>query len=757
MVDVARSERLADLSGNPAKLVRTHHLLIAAVFAFIIGGLLVVANIGMDVLTSMRAYVGGEGLWSKAQKDAVHYLLHYGRTHSEQDYQRYLRAIGIPLADHDARVELQKPKPDWEKAGKSFVLGGNHPDDVAGMINLFRRYHFEPHIRHAIQVWADADTLLQRLSQLGETVRRELGAPAPDQRRLDELLAEVDAINERFPRLEDDFSRTLGDAARYARSVVFNVLVAGTLLALVLGLFVSYRLILRAHDADVRYRHLFETASDAVIIAERETGIILEANPKLGELTGIPVEKLLGTRKDDLFGREIPAVPGASPLETGDLVIRHVCGTSIPVDVRNNHGRFGNRLVDYSIVRDIRERRRLEQQLQEAARMESVGCLAGGIAHDFNNLLTVIGGHTQALKRLTTGECQIKVNQVQHAVKRAATLVRQLLAFSRKQPLQPQPLDLNKVIQSMEDMIRGVLNEQIELVMDLTPDLHQINADPHQLEQIILNLCTNARDAMPDGGRLEIRTWDAVSTPESAAGPPDECVAFEIIDTGHGMDEAVQSRIFEPFFTTKPRGKGTGLGLATVFGTVKQSGGQISVHSQPGQGATFTILLPRAARTLSAVEGEPAEPAGGTETILLVEDDAAVREVLSYGLRQEGYQVHEASNGTQALELFAGRHEEIAVVVTDLVMPEMGGIALGEHLRDAGARIPILYVTGYHQDLEKYPSSELPLCGGFLLKPFNPQTLARVIRGALAAAAVREANTFARDRELGLSSDRRRG
>lgn len=722
MTDVAHSVRVVPSPGKSGRLQRSEHVAIAAVFTFLVAGLLVLANIGMDVLTSMRAYVGGEGLWSKAQKDSVHYLIRYGKTHSDDDYQRYLNSIAVPLADHDARMELQKARPDFGLVRRAFIGGRNHPDDVQGMIDLFRRYHFEPHIRIAIRMWTQGDEYLQELSRLGALIHDEISSPVSDAKRVDALLAQVDAINERFPQVEDDFSRSLGDAARYARLVVFNALVAGALLALCLGLLVCYRLLRRARDADERYRHLFETASDAIVIADQESGSIVDANAKLSELTGIPTAKLVGTRQDHLFGKEIASVPGSSPLDTGEVVIRHVSGTSIPVDVRNNRGRLGNRVVEYSIVRDIRERRRFEEQIQEAARMESVGRLAGGIAHDFNNLLTVMAGQIQALKRLTTGETRERVDNISNASERAANLVRQLLAFGRKQPLRPQPLDVNQVIRSLKDMILGVLNEQIELHQELAPELSRVRADLHQLEQIILNLCTNARDAMPDGGQVLIKTWNASK----------EYVGLEVADTGQGMDETVLGRIFEPFFTTKSQGKGTGLGLATVYGTVKQSGGQISVRSKPGEGATFTILLPCSEDVTEALlEDEQFELANGDETILLVEDDRGVRQVLAYGLEHEGYQVLPAASGREAVSLFERHRAEIALVVTDLIMPEMGGIALGQRLRSAGAEVPVVYVTGYHQDLEKHPPDELPLFGGFLLKPFTPQQLALGVRRAL--------------------------
>src|SRR5262249_51944754 len=245
--------------------------------------------------------------------------------------------------------------------------------------------------------------------------------------------------------------------------------------------------------------------------------------------------------------------------------------------------------------------------------------------------------------------------------------------------------------------------ERIELTLELAPALGVVEADPHQLEQMILNLATNARDAMPNQGHLVIRTWNEGSH-----------VGLSMKDTGIGMDSATQSRILEPLFTTNPQEQGTGLGLSTVYGMVKQSGGQISVQSEVGMGTTIFILFPAITATADKVADPGAAEAGlGSETILLVENDAAVREALAHGLEQEGYRIIEAANGFDACQHFTRSAKEVALVVTDMVMPEMGGIALGERLRDLGATIPIVYVTGYHQDLEKYPSEQLPLCGGF--------------------------------------------
>jgi CheY-like chemotaxis protein len=277
----------------------------------------------------------------------------------------------------------------------------------------------------------------------------------------------------------------------------------------------------------------------------------------------------------------------------------------------------------------------------------------------------------------------------------------------------------------MEDMIRGVLNEQIELVLDLESSLGIIEADPHQIEQIILNLASNARDAMPDKGRLVIKSWNEAGTPA--------WVGISVSDTGHGMDEATRRRIFEPFFTTKALGKGTGLGLASVYGTVQQSHGQITVESEPGQGTTFRIRMPRATETAPPEPSSVATERGeGVETVLLVEDDSGVREILATGLEHEGYRVFLAANGHEALDFYAKHKPEISLVVSDLVMPVMGGIELGEKLFKQGADVPVIYMSGYHHDMDKRRLESLPLCVAFLLKPFSPLTLASTIQKTLA-------------------------
>jgi CheY-like chemotaxis protein len=371
--------------------------------------------------------------------------------------------------------------------------------------------------------------------------------------------------------------------------------------------------------------------------------------------------------------------------------------------------------------------------------MESMGRLAGGIAHDFNNLLAVISGYGEILRRRVTADPQLVryVDDIVKAAERAAQLTRQLLAFSRKQVLQPRILSLNLVVEETEKMLRRVIGEDILLLTVFDEHLGSVRADPGQIEQILMNLAVNARDAMPRGGRLTIETGNVVLDERFAryhAGvEPGGYVLLAVSDTGSGMTPQTLGHIFEPFFTTKEPGKGTGLGLATVHGIVKQSGGHIWVYSEPGHGTTFKIHLPRA----DAPETEPPPPAAapgelprGTETILLVEDEASVREILRECLEASGYTVLEASRGEEALSICANPEAPVHLVMTDVVMPGMSGRELAERLRLSRPEIRILYMSGYTDDavvIHGVLSEDM----AFLQKPFSVENLARKVREVL--------------------------
>src|SRR5580704_16226733 len=390
------------------------------------------------------------------------------------------------------------------------------------------------------------------------------------------------------------------------------------------------------------------------------------------------------------------------------------------------------------VALDITDRKHLADQLRQAQKMQAVGELAGGVAHDFNNLLMVIKGHAEMLldRMAKSSPQRSNVEQIQTAAERAASLTAQLLAFSRKQVLQPRVLDLNEVVGGMIQMVSRVIGENIELAFMPGARLGNVKADPSQLEQVVLNLVVNARDAMPQGGRLTIETanvdLDKKYTVQHAVVDPGPYVMLTVTDTGCGMDATTQARIFEPFFTTKEQGKGTGLGLATVYGVIKQSGGYIWVYSELGHGTTFKIYLPKIAASAenTAAEKNSSAPASGTETILFVEDEQGVRELVCEYLSARGYRVLDASDGVQALDIAAVHPGVIQLLITDVVMPRLSGRELASQIAAARTDLKVLYISGYTDDsIFRHGVLE----GGmeFLQKPFSLRTLAQKIREML--------------------------
>jgi two-component system cell cycle sensor histidine kinase/response regulator CckA len=390
-----------------------------------------------------------------------------------------------------------------------------------------------------------------------------------------------------------------------------------------------------------------------------------------------------------------------------------------------------------SVIDNATEAKRLQEQLRQSQKMEAIGRLAGGVAHDFNNLLTVVTGFSQyMLDSLDLDEAaKSAVEEILKAGNRAASLTNQLLAFGRRQMIQPRVLDLNRVISDMRRMLRRVIIEEIALEFALAPSLWKVRADAGQIEQIMMNLVLNARDAMPQGGRVTIETENLELTRREARGHQDlkagRHVVIRVSDTGQGMDADTQRHLFEPFFTTKGLGRGTGLGLSTVYGIVKQNGGDIAVASQAGRGSTFTIYLP-------AVDGDAEEPRApepapvfhGSETILVVEDEPGVRRMAGELLRRQGYTVLEASDGPAALDLAQRYGGPIDVVLTDLIMPQMSGQELARRLTALRPAIRKVFLSGYADDF--LAQRGISGAGGiFVQKPFTPDVLARKLRAAL--------------------------
>ncbi|MDB5386443.1 MAG: Blue-light-activated protein [Planctomycetaceae bacterium] len=391
-----------------------------------------------------------------------------------------------------------------------------------------------------------------------------------------------------------------------------------------------------------------------------------------------------------------------------------------------------------SLAQDVTERKTLEEQLHQAQKMEAIGQLAGGIAHDFNNLLTIINGYSEIIltEILENRTVQDFAGEIRQAGERAAALTRQLLAFSRKQVLDPRLLSLNTIVTDTEGMLRRLIGEDIVVSAVLAPALGRVKADPGQIEQVILNLAINARDAMPQGGNLTIETanteLDETYTQTYSDVRPGRYVMLAVTDTGTGMDKATKVRIFEPFFTTKEPGKGTGLGLATVFGIVKQSGGHIAVYSEPGHGTTFKVYLPAVDEITAATPSpSPLKPdLNGTETIILTEDEPALRAVASRILQMRGYTVMEASQGPDALRIAEEYKGTIDLLLTDVVMPAMSGRQLAKGIAASRPFIKVLYMSGYTDDAV-VRHGVLEAETAFIQKPFTPNALALKVRDVL--------------------------
>jgi PAS domain S-box-containing protein len=500
-------------------------------------------------------------------------------------------------------------------------------------------------------------------------------------------------------------------------------------------------------QATARYRALMEQANDAILIMDL-SGLILEANREAERLFGRSRGQITGRYYDDFVvpdEREESARNRSQLRRDGTVRVvgRHMeraGGTVVSVDVSGSLVRMGEESRVLAILRDVTERQRLEALLLQSQKMESVGRLAGGVAHDFNNLLGVITGYGDLLLR-ELGEnhpSHRRVVEIRKAADRAAALTRQLLAFSRKQVLHLRVLDLNAAVAGIETMLRRLIGEHIELITVLHPGLGRVKADPGQVEQVIANLTVNARDAMPGGGKLIIETGNveldemyAAARPDARPGPH---VMLAVSDTGHGMDAETLSHMFEPFFTTKGLGQGTGLGLATVYGIVRQVGGQVMVYSEPGRGTSFKIYLPRLEGQADEVPAAmPMGPAPtGTETVLLVEDESALRTLIHEILRTAGYRILQGATPDEALATAAAHQGVIHLVLTDVILPSMSGREMADALRSARPRTRALFMSGYTDDAISHHGILEPGTH-FMEKPFTADALLRKIREVLDA------------------------
>ena len=524
---------------------------------------------------------------------------------------------------------------------------------------------------------------------------------------------------------------------------------AGEVLMIVRDLGDRSRTAQAARETEARYRLLFDHSPLAKLVYDAETLEILDANRMAVQLYGYPEVALRALtlraliEPADLETFLARSAEPAAEVRISDRTTRHRRQDGATLDVEMSHSPLvvDGRRARFATIIDVTERKRLEQQFRQAQKMDAVGRLAGGVAHDFNNLLAVIMSCTEFLVAdLPDGDPKLlDVLDIRHAGERAASLTRQLLVFSRKQILQPAPMSLNDLVGEVGKLLKRLIGEDIRFVTVLRPELGRVMADRGQMEQVLVNLVVNARDAMTSGGSLLVETSNVDLGVEEAARvgavAPGPYVALMVKDTGCGMDEDTLSKVFEPFFTTKELGKGTGLGLSTVFGIVRQSQGTITVESRLGQGAVFRVFLPRIDGDVppSSTTKGAARRSHGAETVLLVEDDEQVRAVVRRILKSRGYQVIEAKDGGAALSAYERDPEGIDIVVTDLVIPGFDGVTIASELQTRTPRVKVLYMSGYteHTVLRR---GVLEAGVNFIQKPFSGEELALMVRKVLDAS-----------------------
>lgn len=498
-------------------------------------------------------------------------------------------------------------------------------------------------------------------------------------------------------------------------------------------------------ESEARFQTLIENAADALFVHDMD-GRFLLVNQQACEGLGYAREELLALTVADVdvhFKPEMLELLWLSLSDDQSKIIEGIHkrkdGSEFPVEVRVGRLMLDGEWAVLGIARDVTVRKRLEAQLMQSQKMEAVGKLAGGVAHDFNNLLTVINGYSeQVLEQLDAeSESQGQLREVLRAGQRAAALTDQLLAFSRRQILQPKVLDLNLLIADMLKMLHRLIGEDVALMATLGAGNGFVKADPNQLEQVIMNLVVNARDAMPQGGNLKIETAevdvDAVFAQKHEGLSSGKYVTVLVQDTGCGIGEEALHHIFDPFFTTKGQGEGTGLGLAMVYGIVAQSGGCVTVESRVGQGTCFVIYLPlHADEVADESEKKSYQVSGGDETILLVEDDEIVRGFTQYLLEDWGYAVLVAENGPMACEIFDAHDGQIDLLLTDVIMPDMGGQILANHLMTRQKNLKVIFMSGYtHDFIGRHGALDMDMA--FIQKPFTREGLAEKIRDVLDA------------------------
>jgi two-component system, cell cycle sensor histidine kinase and response regulator CckA len=700
--------------------------------------------------------------WKEASRSEAPYEVEYRLKRADGSY-RWILERAVPRRDADGQVRSWvgtcTDVEDQKRAVAS--LRESEERDVFGRKRAERALEQERAVSETLL--ASLPALVGVVDRRGRLVRWNQNYAEATGLPNEELLGRdvlATVIDEDRPRLAETMRRVFEDGgyeqvegrARNAqgevREYVFagrRVEIGGETFIVSTGLDVTDRR--RAEEQQARLSQVVEQTAESIVITD-PGGSILYVNPAFEAVSGYTRAEAIGQNprilksgnQDAAFYRRMWEVLARGEVWTGRLINRRKDGILFEEDatigpVRDATGRVTSYVA---VKRDVTNETRLERQLLQAQKIEAVGRLAGGIAHDFNNLLGVIMGYADLVRRGLGADHPLggKVDQIRKATERAAALTRQLLAFSRKQVLQPKVIDLNGVLRDVEPMLRRLIGEDIELRTILEPRLGRVKADPFQIEQVVMNLALNARDAMPEGGHLTFETQDAALDAECVAQhpvvPPGRYVMLAVSDTGAGMDAETQAHAFEPFFTTKDAGKGTGLGLATVYGIVKQSEGYIWLYSEVGLGTTFKIYLPRVdeAEVVDAPGKEPTRLAAGHETVLVVEDEASLRDVLCETLESGGYTVLVARDGAEAVRIAGEYAGAIHLIVTDAIMPGLTGRKTVEQIIPTRPETNLLFISGYTDEAIAKQGVLLP-GAAFLSKPFTPDDLLRKVRAVL--------------------------
>jgi signal transduction histidine kinase/CheY-like chemotaxis protein len=689
--------------------------------AVLIGVELFVLFFALSTLSSLRAYVGGEGLWSKAQKDAVFHLYRYGVSRTERDYQLFEQFMQVPMGDAKARRELLQSDRDMRAARQGFIEGRNHPDDIDGMISLFVDFSEISYIKKAIAVWGEAQSNALQLLPIAQALHEEITSPHPAQAKIDELLGSIYDINERVTSYEDEFSFTLGEGSRWLERIVLRLLFATALTVEATGLFLAISVSRGIHkgltniiDAANSFSS-GDLSSRARVLSGDEIGVVANSfNQMAGNLQN-QVKEL--AQLNENLRLEV------SKRERAETAVRQ--------------GYTRLEAAHRELQQQTADRLHAEELLRQSEKMRALGQLTGGIAHDFNNLLGVIIGSVEVLID-TFGDVPEQTELAQEILKSAlsgSSLTRRLLAVGRNQPLNPQRVDLNLLLGGEIDMLRRTLGESIHVEAVCAPDLWFTSADPSQIGDALLNLALNARDAMPHGGTLRIEATNLQLDAQSAAAYSEvgegDYVVLTVTDTGTGMPQSVVERAIEPFFTTKPPSLGSGLGLSMAYGFAKQSGGHLDIESSVGLGTRVSLYLPRAQEQPkrpkeppTATATEPSEPKG-TETILLVDDNHSLIAVTMRNLTALGYTVVPAVDARSALAILASE-AVVDLLFTDVVMPGgMSGPELAEAARRLRPDLRVLFTTGYADVLVEGSDRQV------LRKPYGRRGLATAVRAVL--------------------------